>query len=117
MDLGTFYIALAVKDIIASKAFYEGLGFSLIEKNCGSIEEKYLVMANGDKKIGLYQDMFPNNTLTFNPTDARSIFHGMAGKGYDIGHVSPSMEESSGPCYFTLKDPDGNPILIDQPND
>ena len=113
MDLGTFYVALSVKDIIASKAFYEGLGFEVIP-NGGSVEEKWIVLANGNNKVGLFQDMFPQNTLTFNPENARKIYHNLKEGGYELTHVSENMEAGDGPCYFALTDPDGNPILVDQ---
>ncbi|MCB1023664.1 MAG: VOC family protein, partial [Acidobacteria bacterium] len=72
MNLGINSLSLAVKDIKASKSFYENLGFKNIPDG-GSVEEKWLIMENGDTKIGLFQDMFPNNIITFNPKDARAI--------------------------------------------
>ncbi|MBR9921812.1 MAG: VOC family protein [Bacteroidetes bacterium] len=117
MDLGTFYVALTVEDIKVSKAFYEGLGFKKLEKNGGSVEEKWMVMENGSNKIGLFQGMFPQNTLTYNPTDARSIYQKLKAGGYELTHVSKNIDADSGPCYFAMTDPDGNPILIDQHND
>ncbi|MCB0704454.1 MAG: VOC family protein [Saprospiraceae bacterium] len=113
MDLGIFYMALSVKDIAVSKKFYEGLGFAAVE-NGGSVEEKWLVMANGTNKIGLFQDMFPQNTLTFNPTNAREIYENLMDAGYAFSHVSENKGDDKSPFYMALVDPDGNPILIDQ---
>ena len=113
MDLGIFSISLSVKDIAKSKTFYEKLGFKQLE-GLGSIEDKWLIMQNGDKNIGLFQDMFDTNTLTFNPSNARAIFTALKADEVEIHQQSKSIEEEKGPCHFMLFDPDGNPILIDQ---
>lgn len=112
LDLGTFSMSLAVKDIGASLAFYEKLGFQPIE-NAGSVEQKWLLLSNGITKIGLFQGMFPTNTLTFNPADARAILAALQEKGIETT-FSMGMENTEGPCSFAIADPDGNPILIDQ---
>ncbi|MBK7873127.1 MAG: VOC family protein [Saprospiraceae bacterium] len=115
MNLGTHYIALSVKDIVASKAFYEKLGF-VQDERWGGVEQKWLMMLNSDLKIGLFQDMFPQNVLTFNPTDARAIYKEVKSQGLAIAQEG-NMDKESGPCHFSLLDPDGNPVLIDQHND
>ncbi|MFA0960971.1 VOC family protein [Roseivirga sp. BDSF3-8] len=112
MDLGVFYPSLVVKDITKSKAFYEKLGFSMIP-NGGSVKEKWLVMSNGDIKIGLFESMFPKNTLTFHPKDAREI-HSTIKDTIDIEYMGEGMKATKGPCSFVINDPDGNPILFDQ---
>lgn len=111
MDLGKHYIALAVKDIEVSKTFYEKLGF-VHAAGFGSVEDKWVMMISGESKIGLYQDMFPKNTLTFNPTDVRSIQKGLKNSGVEI--KIQADESTTGPAYIMLIDPDGNPILMDQ---
>jgi catechol 2,3-dioxygenase-like lactoylglutathione lyase family enzyme len=112
MNLGKHYIALAVSDINASKEFYERLGFQAVP-DCGGIEQRWLMMNNGDIMVGLYQGMFPRNTLTFNPTDARAIHRDLTAAGTTFV-TAANIEKESGPCHFLLTDPDGNPILIDQ---
>ena len=64
MDLGNFSVSLAVKDIAASRAFYEKLGFTVF---MGDQAKRWLIMKNGDHVIGLFQGMFDKNILTFNP--------------------------------------------------
>lgn len=121
MQLGAFCISLAVADIHKSKAFYETLGFTEVG---GNIDQNWLVLANGDTKIGLFQGMFENNTLTFNPgwdqsaqeldtfEDVRDIQSKLKAAGLKlVREVDPKGE---GPDYVTLLDPDGNPVLIDQ---
>lgn len=109
MDLGTFSIGRAVRDIRASRAFYETLGFEVFD---GQEEQNWLMLRNGSTKVGLFQGMFPTNTLTFNPTDARSIQKALKAKG--IALTAEADEATTGPTYLALVDPDGNPILIDQ---
>lgn len=121
MKLGAFSVSLNVKDLSASKAFYEHLGFSVFG---GDMEQNYLIMKNGDTIIGLFQGMFENNILTFNPgwdqnaqnveefTDVREIQKNIKSKGIS---VDPEADESgSGPASIMITDPDGNTILIDQ---
>ncbi len=112
MDLGTFSISLSVKDIATSKAFYEKLGFKPWE-GAGSVEDKWLIMVNDGINIGLFQDMFPKNTITFNPKSARDIHKSLKDSGMEI-LSSSGIEADSGACHFTMQDPDGNPILVDQ---
>ncbi|WP_298957875.1 VOC family protein [uncultured Roseibium sp.] len=121
MKLGAFSISLTVKDIKKSKAFYEGLGFSDLG---GSGDDNWLIMKNGDTVIGLFQGMFDKNILTFNPgwdqnaqklgsfQDIRELQKDLKGKGYAF--VTEADETTSGPASFTLVDPDGNPVLVDQ---
>ena len=121
MDLGTFSISLAVKDIGASKRFYEKLGFSVFG---GDASQNWLIMKNGAHTIGLFQGMFEKNILTFNPgwdsnareldtyTDVRELQRILKEQGVEL--ISEAEEDSSGPASFIIVDPDGNPILVDQ---
>ena len=121
MELGAFSISLAVKDIQASKAFYEKLGFQVF---MGDISQNWLILKNGEHAIGLFQGMFERNTLTFNPgwdsnaqkldtfTDVRELQKQLKAQGVEL--VSEAEESASGPASFMVMDPDGNPILVDQ---
>ena len=121
MQLGAFSVSLNVKDIEASKAFYEKLGFSVFG---GDLKMKYLIMKNGDTLIGLFQGMFEGNILTFNPgwdqnaqtldqyDDVRDIQKSL--KSANIKLEKEAKSSTSGPESITLIDPDGNAILIDQ---
>lgn len=122
MKLGAFSVSLAVKDIKASKTFYEYLGFSVF---AGSLEQNYLIMKNESTLIGLFQGMFENNILTFNPgwdqdantleqyDDVRKIQEHLKSK--DVLFASEVETDSdSGPASFVVLDPDGNAILVDQ---
>lgn len=119
-NLGNFSVSLTVRDINASKAFYEKLGFSQV---AGNVAQRWVVMKNGSTKIGLFQGMFPRNTLTFNPgwdengrnvdsfEDVRAIQRRLKATGLDTG---ADISAPSGPAHFMITDPDGNPILFDQ---
>jgi len=121
MDLGAFSVSLAVKDIEASRQFYEKLGFS---KFHGDQAQNWLIMKNGDHVIGLFQGMFEKNILTFNPgwdgnaqpvnefTDVRELQRRL--KALGITMISEADETSTGPASFMIVDPDGNTILMDQ---
>ena len=121
MKLGAFSISLAVKDIHKSKAFYETLGFSVF---AGALERNYLIMKNGNALVGLFQGMFENNILTFNPgwdesanmvedfDDVRAIQKHL--KSNQIKLEREADETSSGPASIVFFDPDGNTVLIDQ---
>jgi len=121
MKLGAFSMSLSVKDIKASKQFYENLGFTVL---AGDLEKKYLIMKNENSLIGLFQGMFENNILTFNPgwdengnniesfNDIREIQKELKVKGIKIDNEIDT--NTSGPASFMLTDPDGNVILIDQ---
>lgn len=121
MKLGNFSVSLAVKDIAASRAFYEKLGFVVVG---GDQAKNWLVLKNEETKIGLFQGMFPRNTLTFNPgwdsnkatlpqfEDVREIQKSLKARG--LSPEPAADEASTGPAYFMLTDPDGNPILFDQ---
>ncbi len=121
MDLGAFSISLAVKDLSASRAFYEKLGF---EATGGSEEESYLILMNGEALIGLFQGMFDKNILTFNPglnnrkerleefTDVREIQRTL--KELEVEVMTEVDESTSGAGSIVLVDPDGNQVLIDQ---
>lgn len=121
MQLGTFSVSLAVKDILASKAFYEKLDF---KKVGGDIEQKWLILQNGTTTIGLFQGMFKKNMLTFCPgwdhqqktlaqfEDVRDLQEAL--KKRDVKIVTEADVSSTGPASFVLMDPDGNPILVDQ---
>jgi predicted enzyme related to lactoylglutathione lyase len=109
MNLGKFSVSLAVKDLAASKAFYEKLGFT---KYDGDEAQNWLIMKSGSTVIGLFQGMFPNNILTFNPEDGRKILQHVRDAGLTAENVN--QEEGDGPMSFTLTDPDGNALLFDQ---
>lgn len=121
MKLGAFSISLSVKDIIVSKQFYETLGFSVF---AGQMEKNYLIMKNGNALVGLFQGMFENNILTFNPgwdenasklesfDDVRSIQKHLKNTGLKL--ESEADVNTSGPASLMVLDPDGNTILIDQ---
>jgi len=121
MKLGAFSVSLSVKDIKASQQFYEHLGFTVF---AGDIEKRYLIMRNEDTLIGLFQGMFENNILTFNPgwdnnakplenfDDVRAIQKELKHKGVNL--TSQADETTEGPASITLVDPDGNMILLDQ---
>lgn len=121
MQLGAFSVSLAVRDLSASLAFYEKLGFS---EFAGEADQGWLILKNGAVTIGLFQDMFEKNILTFNPgwnadaekldgfTDVRDLQKRLKSAGIDVQN---EVEESgSGPGSFTITDPDGNTILFDQ---
>ncbi len=121
MTLGNFSISLAVKDINASKEFYEKLGFTQFD---GSLEQQYLIMKNEKAIVSLFQGMFENNIITFNPgwdenaqkldhfDDVRTIQHELLQSGIKIENAID--ESSTGPAHIMVLDPDGNAILIDQ---
>lgn len=112
-NLGSFSISLAVKDIKASKAFYEKLGFEKLLKDGGNVDQNWVIMTNGKSNIGLFQGLFPANTITFNPRDARSIYKDITQHGIKETY-SMGLDKEEGPCSFSILDPDGNPILVDQ---
>ena len=121
MKLGNFSISLAVKDLEASRAFYEKFGFSVFG---GDAAQNWLILKNGDHVIGLFQGMFERNILTFNPgwnndaqplgefTDVRELQRQLKQQG--LAMISEADEGSTGPASLMLADPDGNTILIDQ---
>ena len=121
MKLGAFSVSLSVRDINTSKQFYENLGFKVF---AGDIEQNYLIMKNENALIGLFQGIFENNILTFNPgwdenankleeyDDVREIQQHLKDKGIKLENEAD--ESSSGPASFIVLDPDGNAILVDQ---
>ena len=121
MELGAFSVSLAVKDIEASRSFYEKFGFEIVG---GDASQNWLILRNGDHTIGLFQGMFDQNILTFNPgwdkfaqplesfTDVRDLQRQLKASGVDL-HTEAD-EDSTGPASFVAVDPDGNPILVDQ---
>jgi predicted lactoylglutathione lyase len=121
MKLGAFSMSLSVKDIHASKAFYENLGFTAF---AGDITKNYVIMKNENALIGLFQGMFENNILTFNPgwdenagnvesfDDVRDIQRDLKTKGVTL--MVEADESTSGPASLMLTDPDGNMIYVDQ---
>ena len=111
MNLGIFSVSLTVKDIKASREFYEKLGFIKIH---GDESQNWLILESGEAKIGLFQGMFDKNIMTFNPTDALSIQKHL--KALGIVPMQEADETGAGPIYFTLADPDGNQLLFDQYN-
>jgi predicted enzyme related to lactoylglutathione lyase len=121
MELGAFSISLAVKDIEASRKFYEAFGFRAFG---GNAAENWLILKNGDHVIGLFQGMFEKNMLTFNPgwdqnaqqhaafTDIRELQRQLKAQGIQL--LQEADESTTGPASFIAVDPDGNPLLVDQ---
>lgn len=121
MELGAFSISLAVKDLEASRDFYEKFGFRAFG---GDPSQNWLILKNGDHIIGLFQGMFDKNILTFNPgwdsnaqklatfTDVRELQRQLKAQGVLL--VTEADESTIGPAHFMVIDPDGNPILVDQ---
>ena len=121
MELGAFSVSLAVKDIAASRDFYAKFGFEVVG---GDAAENWLILRNGACTIGLFQGMFEQNILTFNPgwdaqaqplasfTDVRELQRRLKAQG--VALVNEADEDTTGPASFVAVDPDGNPILVDQ---
>ena len=121
MQLGAFSVSLAVKDIAASRSFYEKFGFKVF---AGDTSQNWLILKNGDHVIGLFQGMFERNILTFNPgwdsnaqklasfTDVREIQRQLKAQGVQL--LQEADETTTGPASFLAVDPDGNSILFDQ---
>jgi lactoylglutathione lyase len=121
MDLGAFSISLAVKDLEASRKFYEKFGFIA---SGGDPSQNWLILKNGDHVIGLFHGMFEKNILTFNPgwdqnaqklgtfTDIRDLQRRLKAQGVSL--TSEADESTTGPASFIAVDPDGNPVLVDQ---
>jgi catechol 2,3-dioxygenase-like lactoylglutathione lyase family enzyme len=121
MQIGAFSISLAVKDLAASRAFYEKLGFKAL---MDSSAEGWLILKNGSTVIGLFQGMFERNILTFNPgwdqdaqplasfTDVRELQRALKAQG--VTFAQEADEGTQGPASFVVVDPDGNPVLFDQ---
>lgn len=121
MKLGAFSVSLAVRDLAASRAFYEKLGFEVVH---GEADHNWLILRNGEHVLGLFQGMFDKNMLTFNPgwgqdaqpqaqyTDVRELQRTLKERG--VTFQSEADEGSTGPASFVVVDPDGNPILVDQ---
>ena len=121
MELGAFSISLTVKDLGASRNFYEKFGF---KSSGGEPSQNWLILKNGDHTIGLFQGMFEKNILTFNPgwdsnaqklstfTDVRDLQRKLKAEGVIL--MSEADEKTTGPASFIAVDPDGNPVLVDQ---
>ncbi len=122
MELGAFSVSLAVKDLEASRVFYEKLGFHVTG---GDPAHNYLILVNGSTVVGLFQGMFEKNILTFNPgwiephtdapegfTDVREIARRLEASGVEL--TARDLRQGGGPAHIAFADPDGNPILIDQ---
>lgn len=122
MKLGAFSVSLAVKDIAASRAFYGHLGFEPVG---GDADQGWLILRNGTTTLGLFQGMFEQNTLTFNPgwdaecnplsefTDVRAIQARLEAAEFEFA-VKVDPTNAQGPGSFVVVDPDGNPVLVDQ---
>jgi catechol 2,3-dioxygenase-like lactoylglutathione lyase family enzyme len=121
MDLGNFSVSLTVKDIKASKTFYEKLDFKEV---AGKLEQNWIVLQNGNARIGLSQGMFDKNIMTFNPgwgtdkeilkefQDVRELQRTLKARGLTM---APEADEATeGPAHFMVADPDGNTLLFDQ---
>jgi catechol 2,3-dioxygenase-like lactoylglutathione lyase family enzyme len=121
MDLGAFSVSLNVADLAASRRFYEALGFTQFD---GDASQGWLILKNGATVIGLFQGMLERNTLTFNPgwdgdaqpvdsfTDVRELQRRLKAAGVEI--ATEVDESGSGPGFFIVNDPDGNPVFVDQ---
>jgi lactoylglutathione lyase len=121
MELGAFSVSLAVKDLQASRTFYDTLGFTMF---AGNPAQNWVILKNGDHVIGLFQGMFEKNILTFNPgwdsnaqtlatfTDVRELQRQLKAQGVQL--VTEADESSTGPASFVVVDPDGNTIYVDQ---
>jgi catechol 2,3-dioxygenase-like lactoylglutathione lyase family enzyme len=121
MQLGAFSVSLAVKDLEASRAFYQKFGFEVF---AGDASQNWLILKNGDYVIGIFQGMFDKNMLTFNPgwnqdaaevadfTDIRDLQRQLKAQGVQL--ATEADETTAGPASFIAIDPDGNPILVDQ---
>ncbi|GAB5520731.1 MAG: hypothetical protein RhofKO_29820 [Rhodothermales bacterium] len=121
MNVGAFSLSLSVKDLQRSIEFYEGLGFALMG---GNPEHGWAMLKNGPHNLGLFQDMFEGNILTFNPgwdqdaqpidpfTDVRELQQTLLDMGYSFEKTADAS--TTGPAHFVLKDPDGNTIMFDQ---
>ena len=121
MELGTFSISLAVKNLQASRQFYEKLGFTAF---AGNPAQNWLILKNGDHAVGLFQGMFDKNIMTFNPgwdsnaqklatfTDVREIQRQLKAQGVQL--TTEADESTTGPASLVVVDPDGNTILLDQ---
>lgn len=121
MELGAFSVSLSVKDLEASRRFYEKLGFAVF---AGDASQNWLILKNGEHVIGLFQGMFERNMLTFNPgwdqsarklgsfTDVRELQRQIEAQGVEL--LQRADESTSGPASFVVVDPDGNPVLFDQ---
>lgn len=124
LELGAFSVSLSVKDLDVSRSFYEALGFEIVG---GAADHHFLILRNGNATIGLFQGMFEGNILTFNPgwkadgseqegafTDVRDLQRTLQERGIELIETA---EDGKGPAHFTLTDPDGNAILVDQHRD
>jgi lactoylglutathione lyase len=121
MGIGAFSVSLAVRDLEASRQFYETLGF---EPFHGDVSQGWLILKNGDAVVGLFQGMFERNSLTFNPgwdgnaqavdpfEDVRDIQRRLKAAGIEF--VAEADESTTGPASFIVLDPDGNPVIVDQ---
>ncbi len=121
MELGAFSVSLSVNNIEESKVFYQKLGFEIVG---GDQSQNWLVLKNGDHKVGLFKGMFEGNIMTFNPgwdqsrktlesfTDVRELLKEFEAQGVNV--LQKTITGESGPSSFSIKDPDGNSILIDQ---
>lgn len=121
MELGAFSISLAVKDLEASRKFYEKFGFTVFG---GDPSQNWLILKNANQAIGLFQGMFEKNILTFNPgwdsnaqklstfTDIRDLQRKLKAQGVML--MNEADENATGPGSFVAVDPDGNPIMVDQ---
>lgn len=121
MKLGKFSVSLNVRDIKKSRAFYEKLGFNVV---MGQEEDNWLILSNDQTTVGLFQGMFDNNILTFNPgwgndaqplenfTDIRELQEQLRQQG--VQFETEADTKTHGPASFSVKDPDGNQILVDQ---
>ncbi len=115
MNLGQFSISLAVEDIAVSLEFYRKLGFEQLD---GNMAEKWLILQNGATKIGLFEGMLQDNLLTFQPDDVRAVQKSLKSQGVTFEHEADESSDheahAQAPVFASLRDPDGNAILLDQ---
>lgn len=119
MDLGRFSLSLTVKDLAVSREFYAKLGFEVVPgedfatpSGLAKYNETWVILSNGPDLLGLFQGMFDKNTMTWNPTDVRSVQKRLKKAGIEM--AMEADEDSTGPAAAMVFDPDGNPILLDQ---
>jgi predicted lactoylglutathione lyase len=117
MELGIFSLSLNVKDLEKSLEFYQKLGFEVIEG--GHMNEafkdtettKWRILSHESVKVGLFQGMFDNTIMTFNPKDVLSIQADLKTRGVSFVKEADPNEEMK---HAILTDPDGNQIMLDQ---
>ena len=112
--MGWFETSLVVRDIRASLAFYEALGF---RQQSGGVYIRTVTVHRGDCRIALFQEVLdPAETqLTFWQGDVESIVRDLTGQGVTLDAGWPK-KTGDGSVAAMLRDPDGHLIyLINMP--